>query len=225
MNALNLQADVELADPHPEVLATKEDFDTCIANNKLVAVDFFATWCGPCVHIGPKFAAMMKDYPNVKFVKVDVDANKATAQAVGIQAMPTFHFYKDGQECSGWRMRGADENGLKRTLAAMNSGEEPPAFEASEKEKTVQEKIQKLPFPIICLIRLICCPFSLVILIICCPCICLGIMGAASGQQQQQAVGAGGPAVAVADSEHDPEGGQGESGEDAKADVAIGEIA
>jgi thioredoxin 1 len=59
-------------------LATKAEFDSELtaAGDKLVAVDFTATWCGPCQRIGPKFAAFAEVYKDVVFVKVDVDENE-----------------------------------------------------------------------------------------------------------------------------------------------------
>ena len=53
-------------------LATKADFDAKIKENRKVAVDFTATWCGPCRMIGPKFQALSEkpEYKDILFVKV-----------------------------------------------------------------------------------------------------------------------------------------------------------
>ena len=52
--------------------ANKEEFDQLLsdAGDKLVAIDFFATWCGPCRMIGPKFQAMAEsgEYPSGKYI-------------------------------------------------------------------------------------------------------------------------------------------------------------
>ena len=66
--------------------------------NKLVVIDFFATWCGPCINIAPKIEELAKEVTGVDFYKVDVDVNGDAAESVGISAMPTFKFYKNGKE-------------------------------------------------------------------------------------------------------------------------------
>jgi len=99
-------------------IATKADFDKTLADAPgLVVVDFTATWCPPCKRIAPIFAAMAEAEPSVTFIKVDVDENAETAQAVGINCMPTFKFYKKG-ECVH-TMEGADEAGLKAKVAEL----------------------------------------------------------------------------------------------------------
>ncbi|CAJ1086012.1 thioredoxin-like [Xyrichtys novacula] len=68
------------------------------AGDKLVVVDFTATWCGPCKQIGPKFEEESKnpDNKNVIFLKVDVDEAEDVSSHCAIKCMPTFQFYKNG---------------------------------------------------------------------------------------------------------------------------------
>ncbi|KAK0165992.1 hypothetical protein PV328_004457 [Microctonus aethiopoides] len=65
------------------------------AGTKLVVVDFTATWCGPCQRIAPVFEQLSTRYPNAIFLKVDVDKCQETAAAQGVNAMPTFIFYRN----------------------------------------------------------------------------------------------------------------------------------
>ncbi|EGE82341.1 thioredoxin [Blastomyces dermatitidis ATCC 18188] len=64
----------------------------------LIVVDCYATWCGPCKAIAPKLVEFSDTYPNVGFYKVDVDECPDIAQELGVRAMPTFIFFKDGQK-------------------------------------------------------------------------------------------------------------------------------
>ncbi|EPX72983.1 cytosolic thioredoxin Trx1 [Schizosaccharomyces octosporus yFS286] len=75
-----------------------EDFKAVIAQNKLVVVDFFATWCGPCKAISPKVDQFSKTYSDAEFIKVDVDELSEIAAEAGVHAMPSFFLYKNGQK-------------------------------------------------------------------------------------------------------------------------------
>nr|AIC37511.1 thioredoxin [Dugesia japonica] len=77
-------------------LKTLAEFNEVLkSTDKLIVVDFTATWCGPCQHIGPIFVKLSEELTDVVFVKVDVDENDETAKHCNISAMPTLHFYKD----------------------------------------------------------------------------------------------------------------------------------
>uniref|UniRef100_A0A6B2LC23 Thioredoxin domain-containing protein n=1 Tax=Arcella intermedia TaxID=1963864 RepID=A0A6B2LC23_9EUKA len=76
---------------HPEYLALIEKAKV---ENKLLVVDFFATWCGPCVQLAPLFADWSEEFMDVVFAKVDVDLLRESATFENIQCMPTIKFYK-----------------------------------------------------------------------------------------------------------------------------------
>nr|2VIM_A Chain A, THIOREDOXIN [Fasciola hepatica]CAB65014.1 thioredoxin (TRX) [Fasciola hepatica] len=98
------------------VLATAADLEKLINENKgrLIVVDFFAQWCGPCRNIAPKVEALAKEIPEVEFAKVDVDQNEEAAAKYSVTAMPTFVFIKDGKEVD--RFSGANETKLRETI-------------------------------------------------------------------------------------------------------------
>ena len=69
-----------------------------LKDNKIVVLDFYASWCAPCIKMMPtidKLSAEMKG--KVAFEKVDSDANKALVAEYKIDEIPTFLIYKDGK--------------------------------------------------------------------------------------------------------------------------------
>merc|ERR1711998_88050 len=99
------------------MLNTKAEFDKCLtdAGDKLVVVDFTATWCPPCQRIAPVFSKLSEEMPEVEFVKVDVDSNEETSAACGISCMPTFQFYRKGSKVH--EFSGASEDKIREALA------------------------------------------------------------------------------------------------------------
>jgi thiol-disulfide isomerase/thioredoxin len=62
---------------------------------RLVVVDFFADWCGPCKRVAPHYARLARVHADVaRFAKVDVDEAAELAKEEGVHAMPTFHIYR-----------------------------------------------------------------------------------------------------------------------------------
>ncbi|KAI7887285.1 thioredoxin-like protein [Mucor mucedo] len=71
-------------------------FKELIAQDKLVVVDFMATWCGPCKLIAPKLVKFIGEYKDVVFAKVDVDDVAEVAAEYQVRAMPTIMYFKNG---------------------------------------------------------------------------------------------------------------------------------
>lgn len=90
------------------------ELQALIASGVPVAIDFFATWCGPCRAISPKFEKFSCDFPTVNFVKVDVDHAQEIAKSMDITAMPTFIFFKEGKKVT--TVVGADVQQLEAAL-------------------------------------------------------------------------------------------------------------
>jgi thioredoxin 1 len=86
------------------------------AGDKLVAIDFSASWCGPCQMIAPQYNELSKSpaYSNVVFVKVDVDEASDVASNYGVRSMPTFVFVRNSKVIS--QFSGASIERLKSTL-------------------------------------------------------------------------------------------------------------
>jgi thioredoxin 1 len=69
-----------------------------VQSTKLVIVDFWAEWCGPCKAIAPLLDEIVKELgAKVKIVKVNVDEEQHLAQQYGIYNIPTLLFFKNGK--------------------------------------------------------------------------------------------------------------------------------
>ena len=63
--------------------------------NSLVVIDLYADWCGPCKMLAPTIEALEKEYPDVKFCKVNTDKDPAIAIQFKVQSIPFVAFVKD----------------------------------------------------------------------------------------------------------------------------------
>ncbi|XP_062905807.1 uncharacterized protein LOC134347343 [Mobula hypostoma] len=84
------------------------------AGDKLVVVDFFATWCQPCKMIKPTFAEFSEKYTDMIFCSIDVDEVEDVAQSKDITPLPTFIVFKCGKEVK--RIIGSSVTALESTI-------------------------------------------------------------------------------------------------------------
>ena len=77
----------------------KESFDKSLEEGKLMMVDFWADWCGPCQMLGPVIEDLAGKYQGRAVVgKVNTDEEQELAMSFGITGIPTVIFFKDGRE-------------------------------------------------------------------------------------------------------------------------------
>ena len=68
------------------------------SKEKLIVVDFWAPWCGPCKELGPKIEKVVSQAGDkVKLVKVNIDENQDLAAQLQIQSIPTVFAFKDSR--------------------------------------------------------------------------------------------------------------------------------
>ena len=80
-------------------LINSTDFPALVQDDKLLVVDFFATWCGPCKKLSPTLDEVSEEFGDrVNIVKVDVDESDDLAMTYGIRSVPTVLFFKKGQQ-------------------------------------------------------------------------------------------------------------------------------
>jgi thioredoxin 1 len=77
---------------------TDANFEQLIQSDKLVLIDFWAEWCGPCRMVGPVVEELASEYEGRAIVgKLDVDANPQVSGKLGVRSIPTLLVFKNGQ--------------------------------------------------------------------------------------------------------------------------------
>jgi thioredoxin 1 len=106
-------------------ISSPAEFSELLGSTTYVIADFYADWCGPCKAIAPMYAQMAKTYsiPNfLAFAKVNVDVVQPVAQKYSVTAMPTFLFFKNGNQVAVHGkaiIRGADVQSLSAAAEKM----------------------------------------------------------------------------------------------------------
>jgi thioredoxin 1 len=75
---------------------TLDTFEETVMSDGITFVDFWAEWCGPCKMFGPIFEKASDANPDIRFGKVDTEAEQQLGGSLGIQSIPTIMAFRDG---------------------------------------------------------------------------------------------------------------------------------
>ena len=96
---------------------TDSNINEIIASGQPVVVDFWATWCGPCVAMAPVVEEVAKEYEGRAVVgKYNCDDNSDFATECGIRSLPTLLFFKDGKKTDLRRVGGQKAEAIRAKI-------------------------------------------------------------------------------------------------------------
>ena len=103
-------------------IVTSQELEQMKLNGEKVLVDFYAEWCGPCKMLIPRLERFESEYPDVKFVKVNVDDNQSYMLDLGVRSVPTVMFFNGNTKINSTVGVQAD-NHYKNILSQMTGNE------------------------------------------------------------------------------------------------------
>lgn len=77
------------------ITLTQDNFEAELGKPRLLLIDWWAPWCGPCRTFGPIFEKVSDQFPDVTFAKIDTEAQPELAAAFNIRSIPTLMLFRE----------------------------------------------------------------------------------------------------------------------------------
>jgi thioredoxin len=79
-------------------ITRETEWNTLVSDKNLLAADFWAPWCPFCMRLKPIFESMASKFPEIRFVKINVDEHQELAARYGIRGIPVIKFFCEEKE-------------------------------------------------------------------------------------------------------------------------------
>ena len=105
------------------VMVDQANFESAVLkSDKLVLVDFWAPWCGPCRIVAPVLEDIAGERDDLKIVKLNIDENQELASNFGVRGIPMFLLFKNGEvadQMVGARGKAAFQEMIERNTVTV----------------------------------------------------------------------------------------------------------
>ena len=99
---------------------TDSNVKEVIESGRPVVIDFWATWCGPCMRRAPVIDELAEEYADrVVIGKYNIDEESELSTDFRIMSIPTVLFFKNGEQVRDLRMTGATKEQLKERIEKL----------------------------------------------------------------------------------------------------------
>ncbi len=94
---IKIQEERKIQEESGVIELISSNFEQVISRETPTLVDFWAEWCGPCISMHPVFTRLSKKFKKIRFARLNIDENPDIATKLGIQSIPIFIMFKNGQ--------------------------------------------------------------------------------------------------------------------------------
>ena len=99
---------------------TDENVKEAIASGHPIVIDFWATWCGPCMALAPAIDELAEEFADQVLIgKYNVDEETELSGEYRIMSIPTILFFKNGEQVRDLRMTGANKEELRKRIEKL----------------------------------------------------------------------------------------------------------